>query len=255
MFKKLHQFFSKFKKIRITDFTPNYVSGTINNLSQKLSIKFTDPALYIEALTHRSIIEKESNFKASNQRLEFLGDAVLGLITAEYLFSEYSAKNEGFLTKSRSKLVDREALALAANNMNLGDYVFYDKRFIKLTDSGFDSILADAMEALIGAIYIDCGFQISKKFVINWVIEPGLRSGLLNQEKNYKGKFLELLHSEKRGNPRYVVVNEVGQEHKKVFTIQIELDNEILGSGKGRSKKIAEQKAAREALKNYKSHS
>ncbi len=217
-------------------------------LEEKLGIKFGKTRFYIKALTHRSFLELEPGFKKSNERLEFLGDAVLGLIVAESLFKEFPDKHEGFLTKYRSHLVDKEALYQTAKRINLIHYVLYDKRYVKGSEQGIKTIVADCVEALIGAIYLDKGIEAADDFIQKWIIDPKFESGDVKIDKNYKGRFLEHTHSEKLESPRYKIISEEGPDHNKKFVVEVFVGEESFGVGEGKNKKSAEQSAAKAAL-------
>ncbi len=211
-------------------------------------MSFGKTEYYIKALTHRSFLELSPDFQKSNERLEFLGDAVLGLVTAETLFKKYPTKHEGFLTKYRSHLVDKESLFNAAKKLNLIQYVLYDKRYVKGSDEGKKTIVADCMEALIGAIYIDKGLQTAADFIHKWIIVPNVESGLVKVDKNHKGKLLEYTHIHKLPNPRYKIISEAGPDHNKEFVVHVFISDNKWGHGEGKNKKAAEQEAAKDLL-------
>ncbi len=143
----------------------------ISKLESLIGASINDSSVFIEAITHQSILSQMKYLEKSNQRLEFLGDAILGAIVAEYLFKNYPELHEGDLTKYRVRLVDKNALYKTALNLNLQNIVLYDKRFIKDDETGLKSILSDAMEALIGAIYLDQGLLKAKAFIEEQIID------------------------------------------------------------------------------------
>jgi len=226
----------------------SYEIKKIDALSKKININFTNPSLYIKALTHRSYLELSNEAEKSNERLEFLGDSILGLLAAEYLFREFPNEDEGFLTKIRSHIVDKFALAEASERMHLSDFILYDNRFIKSSDKGIKTISADCFEALIGAIYLDCGLEKARKFVSQWIIKPNLKSGNYQIDKNYKGQLLEFTHANKMSPPEYLLIKEEGPDHNKIFSVRVIIDGETTGIGEGRNKKTAEQNAAKNSL-------
>lgn len=230
----------------------NYESKKLKDLSKKLKLNFDNPQLFIKALTHRSYLESSPLLEKSNERLEFLGDAALGLVVAETLFKKFKEEDEGFLTKTRSHLVYKNELFNAANRFGLLDFILYDKRFIKNSEEGLKTILADCVEALIGAIYLDSGIEEVKKFVMKWIIKPNIESGKYQIDNNFKGQLLEYTHQEKLTPPDYVIVHSEGPDHAKIFQVEVIINGKSYGIGKGRSKKTAEQIAAKNALVSLK---
>lgn len=213
-----------------------------------LQFKIKHPEYYIKALTHRSYIEINENFVESNERLEFLGDAVLGAVTAEYLFKYYIQEDEGFLTKSRAKLVNKTTLSDSANLIKLKELIYFDSRYISANQKGMNTIQADAMEALIGAIYLDAGFQKAEEFIHKWIIIPFINTEKFTSDINYKGQLLEYTHANKLETPVYNLLKEEGPEHQKIFTIEVLINETSWGVGTGKNKKQTEQEAAKEAL-------
>lgn len=225
-----------------------------DKFQESIHYKIIDKAYFINALTHRSFlkIKKEpSKFDMiSNERLEFLGDAVLDLIVAEFLYRNFPLNEEGDLTKFRSILVNKRFLAERAKNIRLQDYLLASNTALKSIDQGYDAILADAYEALIGAIFLDSGYENAKKF-LNHEIFSKLDVKWLNQfDENYKSRFLEYAQAHTDFIPEYKVIKEEGPEHHKLFTVEVYLASHCLGIGKGKSKKQAEQEAAKNALQN-----
>ncbi|MGK9475979.1 ribonuclease III [Melioribacter sp. OK-6-Me] len=224
----------------------------IKLLENILGFKVKNSEYYIKALTHRSYLELFPVFEKSNERLEFLGDAVLNMVVAEFLFRNYSTQEEGFLTKVRSTIVNRANLFACAENLGIIKLLLYNQKYIDQTTEGMRTILSDAIEALIGAIYLDRGLKYAKKFILKAVIFPSKERGNILNDQNYKGQLLELAHSKKISPPRYVVVSETGPQHNKEFLVDVFINNEKLGSGKGKNKKTAEQNAAKDALSKIK---
>ncbi len=205
-------------------------------------------ALFFESLLHRSYLQYLGPRVKSNERLEFLGDAILNSLVAEYLYRLYPSLEEGDLTKIRSRLVNRKALALRAKELRLSDYMLLSSSALQSVDSGSDSILADAFEAIIGAIYLDGGLSAAREFVSGALLKS---SGILNSaltDDNYKSALLEYSQGRSLGVPRYTVVKEDGPDHDRRFTVEVFLGAESLGVGTGRSKKDAEQAAAAQGL-------
>ncbi|GJQ63456.1 MAG: ribonuclease 3 [Melioribacteraceae bacterium] len=245
-FSRITRFFGKSSKSSLSG--DEYIELKIGELQEFLNFSINNRVYFIKALTHRSYLDISPELKKNNERLEYLGDAVLDLIVSEYLFKHYPDEDEGFLTKSRSHLVDKKSLADTAENVNLERFILYNKKFLRGSEGGLRTILADAMEALIGAIYLDQGLETAKIFVKKHIIRPGVKSGTLHADNNYKGQLLELTHVNKWENPTYKCVNEEGPQHAKTFTIHVIVNDEIAGKGTGKNKKGAEQEAAKEAL-------
>ncbi|MBN8545560.1 MAG: ribonuclease III [Ignavibacteria bacterium] len=216
-------------------------------LEELIGKKITNPDKFIEALTHRSALD-QNKFKVSNERLEFLGDAVLGMVTAETLFAMFPQTNEGTLTKMRSNLVNKNNLFEVAQVINLYQFLFIQEELVNSQSQGIKSILADAIEALIGVIYTEYGYQTAKDFISKFILEPGLTKGVHVTDENYKSQLLELIQKKKVELPRYYVVDETGPEHERVFTVRVSVGLQVLGEGKGRNKKSAEQVAAKMAM-------
>ncbi len=217
-------------------------------LEEIIGCSINDKAYYIQALMHRSFLEKNSEFEESNERLEFLGDSVLSLVVAEYLFEVFPEKDEGFLTKVRAKLVNRFSLANVAEAINLSDYLLVSKNLSNSFTNGSRTVLSDALEALIGAIYMDNGLKASKSFIERVLIRPSSKEGEYLIDENYKSQLLEYAQANKLDNPSYSVIKEEGPQHNRIFTINVMIGKIEFGVGKGRNKKTAEQNAAKMAL-------
>lgn len=258
MFKLLKKFrlFSIFKKEKKPVFSINKIIKKIDfdKLQANINYNIIDYKYFVTALTHRSFLKGKkddtSNYFLSNERLEFLGDAVLDLIVAEFLYRNFPLNEEGDLTKFRSILVNKRFLAERARNIKLQNFILASSAALKSINEGYDTILADTYEALIGAIFLDSGFEAAKKF-INTEIFSKLDIKWLNQfDENHKSKLLEFAQAHTDYIPEYKLVNEEGPEHHKLFTIEVYLAEHCLGIGKGKSKKQAEQEAAKNALQN-----
>ncbi len=226
----------------------------LEKFQQNIHYKIIDRNYFITALTHRSSLkirkDNPSQSMISNERLEFLGDAVLDLVVAEFLFKNFPSNEEGDLTKFRSILVNKRFLAERAKNLQLQEFLLASNTALRSISEGYDAILADAYEALIGAIFLDSGYEAGKKF-INEEIFVKLDIKWLNQfDENHKSKFLEFAQAHTDYIPEYKVINEEGPEHHKLFTVEVHLADNCLGIGKGKSKKQAEQEAAKNALQN-----
>jgi ribonuclease-3 len=248
--KSLFSFFRRTNKSKISsEFDEQKKKNIFSKIESLVGIKPTDDKYFLKAFTHRSYLEKSSNPIKSNERLEFLGDSILGKIVSEYLFENYSKEDEGFLTKARSHLVNKHSLEKIALNLNLQDLIFTNDDYLIKDKKKISNIVADCLEALIAAIYLDMGEETATNFVKKYVIFPQADNGNIESDKNYKGQLLELSHSRKLNQPVYKIVDQVGPQHDKIYTVQVILNNEVFGIGKGPNKKNAEQKAAKNALK------
>ncbi len=217
-------------------------------LEKILGISFNDSSLLEQALVHSSRINENPGL-TSNERLEFFGDAVLGLIIARKLYQDFPECNEGELTKLRAVLVQRDSLTRVAKGLRLGDYLYLGKGEELSDGRNKAGNLAGALEAIIGAIFLDQGFIVTSQFILKH-FEPELRKALISGEgANYKSQLQELIQAKGQKTPTYHLVAESGPEHDKVFTIEVKLDNRILARGSGKGKKKAETEAARSALK------
>ena len=208
-----------------------------------------DVFLFEKALIHKSAVyDHSSDYSESNERLEFLGDAILGAVVADYLFKEYPKKDEGFLTKMRSKIVSRHSLNELAKKIGLDKVVIakLDKK------SKTDSIYGNAFEALIGAIYLDKGSKSCEKFILERIIYPHISLDKLeNEETNFKSLIIEWAQKEKR-ELVFEIISELGEGRNKIFEACVKLDGEEISRGKEKSKKKAEQIAANQFCKKFK---
>jgi ribonuclease-3 len=203
-------------------------------------------SLYRLAFRHKSVAQNvKKGVKNSNERLEFLGDAVLGSVVAEVLFKLYPYEDEGFLTELRSKIVSRNNLNALGRKLGFDKLIEYDSRMLNSSRQG--SLLGDAFEALIGAVYLDKGYDFTKSFLINHIIKSHIDIHTLEQtETNFKSKLIEWCQRHGRDITFELVTNQDG-ENTKLFTVQALVDGEITGSGKEFSKKNAEKLAAEKA--------
>jgi ribonuclease III len=211
--------------------------------------------LFYESLLHRSYLQYLGPNVKSNERLEFLGDAILNFLVAEYLYRLYPLMEEGDLTKVRSRLVNRKSLAQRAKDLRLSDYLLLSSSALQSVDSGSDSILADAFEAIIGALYIDGGLPAAHDFVSRSILSSAAILSSALTDDNYKSALLEYAQARSLGVPRYAILREDGPDHDRRFTIEVFLGAESLGTGTGKSKKDAEQAAAAQAIERIHSTS
>jgi len=221
----------------------------LESLEDKIQIKFKDQALLQSALTHRSYLNENRHWPLShNERLEFLGDAVLELITTEYLYRNYP-NPEGELTNLRSALVNYKMLSAIASDVGLDSYIMLSKGEAKDIGRARQVILANAIEALIGAIYLDAGFDSAKSFILNWIIAR--LPAVLTEGKilDPKSKFQELAQEKFGVTPYYKVISEWGPDHNKNFEVGVYIDQRQVAKGQGSSKQEAEISAAENGLR------
>lgn len=219
-------------------------------LEKKLGLKFKNKDLLIQAFTHRSYLNENSTFYlAHNERMEFLGDAVLELAVTEYLYKEFPKESEGELTTWRAALVNADTLSQIAKEINFNDYLLLSKGEAKDTGKARDYILANCLEAFIGAVYLDQGYKKSKEFIDKVLIKELsmiLEHGLFRDAKSH---FQEQAQEKARITPTYKVLDEQGPDHAKNFVIGIFLGEKLIAKGEGSSKQEAEEQAAKNALK------
>lgn len=218
-------------------------------LQEKIGYTFKNDFYLIKALTHRSYLRADdSRNLRSYERLEFLGDSVLGLIVAEELFQKYPDMSEGFLTKNKSLLVNKKVLAHAGMQIELGAYILMSPDEERAGGRTRQSIVADCLEALFGAIYLDGGLDATGQVIKRVISFNFAKTSEVLSLRNYKGELLERLQAGGGGMPRYSVSDEDGPDHRKVFTVEVYVGGKRLGTGRGDSKKSAEQRAAESAL-------
>jgi len=218
----------------------------IQELEQVIGYKFKQPERLRQALTHSSFAnEKHMKKHSDNERLEFLGDAVLELVSSEFLFQNYPKMPEGEMTKFRASIVCEPTLALCTKEIDLGKYLYLGKGEDLTGGRNRKSILSDAMEAIIGAIYLDGGFEAARAFVHRFILVDIEHKKLFHDSKTIlqevvQGNYKEELH--------YALVGEEGPDHDKKFMVEAMIGDEVIGHGVGHTKKAAEQEAAYEAL-------
>lgn len=219
----------------------------MNKFQQILGYQFGDIELLKNALTHSSYANESHAYYGSNERLEFLGDSVLSIIVSEYLYSAYSDLPEGELTKLRASLVCEKTLSIFAKKLHLGDYLYLGKG--EAQNKGYEraSILADAFEAVLAAIFLDGGMEPARMHVLRFII-PELKEREFELFKDYKTALQEIIQRNPEERLSYVLTGESGPDHEKLFTVAVHLNSNVIGVGTGRSKKQAEQAAAKQAL-------
>ncbi|HKM34885.1 MAG TPA: ribonuclease III [Lachnospiraceae bacterium] len=219
---------------------------TLEELEDRIGYHFHDRSLLKQAITHSSFTnEQKINRQKHYERLEFLGDAVLELITSEFLYKENLEMQEGQLTKMRASMVCEPTLAFCARDIDLGSFIMLGKGEEVTGGRYRDSIISDVMEAVIGAIFLDGGMEKAKAHINRFIL-----SDLANKQLFYDSKtsLQEYVQGSMKKDLQYVVVEESGPEHDKMFTVEVMVEQNVLGKGQGRTKKAAEQQAAYEAL-------
>ncbi len=222
----------------------------MKSLEEEIGFKFRNSLFLAEALTHASLAYETHRPHFDNQRLEFLGDAVIQLVLTDELYQRFPEHNEGNLTKLRAQLVSRNALAGYAEKISLGSYLMMGKGEEASGGRERASILADAFEALAGAIYLDAGLEGAKKFVLGLCGEAVTIASREPDDKNPKGQLQEILQAYSTQSPVYSIVSQEGPDHCKTFEAKVQWQMQHLGCGGGSSKKDAEIEAARSALKS-----
>jgi ribonuclease III len=218
-------------------------------LQKKLGVKFKKPEILQQALVHRSYLnEMADSGLESNERLEFLGDAVLGLVVASKLYNDYPQHPEGLLTEMRVALVRRDTLARVAKNLSLGDFLFLGRGEEAAGGKGRPSNLSAAYEAVVGAIFVDSGMHKAERFVIDSLEAEFDELPKGRTLANPKSQLQELLQARFQKAPVYKLLRDEGPDHSKVFTVQVWGGRKPLGVGQGKSKQQAEKEAARDAL-------
>jgi len=212
-------------------------------LERRLGYTFENKQLIIEALTHKSY-KKPYN----NERLEFLGDAVLDLIVGEYLFTKFPDSNEGILSKIRASLVNESGFTQLARAIELGEFIYLSPAEENNDGRNKPSLLSNAFEALIGAIYLEAGLQKAREITVRLLEATHPRIDLDTLSKDYKTALQELTQAEHGITPSYELLNASGPDHRKEFEVAVKLHNETIATAKGKSKKEAQQKAAKIAL-------
>jgi ribonuclease-3 len=213
-----------------------------------------DPTLYRRALTHRSLLRgAPDQHLRSNERLEFLGDALIDLVVSETLYERFPEKDEGYLTRLRAKLVSGPALAQYARRMGLGAHLLMSANAEQGQGRDNPNILADAFEALAGAVYLDQGPEAAAQFVHDRALDPFDLDDVAARDENYKSQLLERMQAEGRPQPTYRVVHEEGPSHDKTFTVEAMVGKTAYARGTAGSKQEAEQQAARRTLETMRS--
>ena len=214
-----------------------------------INISFNDKSLIKKAFTHRSYLNENKGLKLEhNERLEFLGDAVLELVVTDFLYKKFPQKNEGELTALRSALVKAETLAVAAETVGMNSYLLLSKGESKDVGRARLYILANTFESVVGAIYLDQGYDVVDKFIADQLFSQ--IDGIIENKSfiDSKSKFQEMAQEKTGITPSYKLIKEVGPDHNKIFTVAVTIGDEEVTQGEGKSKQEAEQRAAQTAL-------
>ena len=217
-------------------------------LEENLRYEFKNKKLLINALTHSSYANEARDGVSSNERLEFLGDSVLSIVVSEYIYKEFNNLPEGELTKLRASLVCEKSLCQFSRELDLGKYLRLGKGEDKGGGRERDSILADAFEAVLAAMYLDGGFNMAKNHVMRF-IKNELKHTDDEVFKDYKTALQEIIQKNPEESVTYILTKESGPDHDKVFEVEVRLNSNTIGKGMGKNKKQAEQSAAKEALR------
>jgi len=221
---------------------------TLHDLEENIHITFTDKKLLERAFVHRSYLNEAKNLRISNERLEFLGDSVLSFLTSDYLFAQYPDYEEGILTNIRSSLVKTNSLADVARTLGLGELLLLSHGEEASGGRNNPSLLADAFEALLGAIYLDGGIERARTFLTEFLLPKTKEIVDTKAYVDYKSLLQEIIQQQSRVSPTYQVTKSEGPDHAKTFWVQATANGTVLGDGQGKSKQEAEQMAAANAL-------
>ena len=238
-------------RFRKPDLPDKISSEKLRQLEERIGYRFQDQHWLVNALKHRSYVyAQQGEGIESNERLEFLGDAVLDLLVAESLFQRFVDKREGDLTQIKSLLVSRTVLSQKALSINLGHFVLLSREERNARGHEQPSILSDSFEALIGSMYLDGGLEPCRRFVERVILHD--LEELIQREDyiNFKSRLLEHTQSLGHGHPKYLVHSEEGPDHRKTFSVEVSIAGQSMGAGEGRSKKEAQQMAAKDALQH-----
>jgi len=221
----------------------------IADLQKKLGVKFKKPALLEQALVHSSYINENPAYTSGhNERMEFLGDAVLGFIVADRLYRDFPDITEGEMTRLRAAVVRRDALARVARSIKLGEYLYMGRGEEASGGRNKPPNLASALEAVIAAVYLDRGVKVTGDMIMRLLDEEWKEAVSRGAGADYKSRLQELTQVRLQVTPIYRLATEAGPDHDKTFTVEVVVGGEVLGRGTGRSKKVAEKEAARAAL-------
>ena len=220
----------------------------LEEFQKVIGYKFNNPELLYEALSHSSFANESKRNISSNERLEFLGDSVLSIVVSDYIFKHCKGIPEGELTKTRATLVCEKALYSFGEKINLGEYIMLGKGEEAAGGRDRPSIVADAFEAVIAAIYLDGGIEPARKHILRFLPED-IQGAVAEAYDDYKTILQEIIQKNPEEKVEYKLVGESGPDHNKLFTVRVMLNSNVIGEGTAHSKKSAEQNAAHEALR------
>jgi ribonuclease III len=228
-------------------------ASSVDSLQSLLGYRFKAPALLDEALTHSSLVNEQKTASVQhNERFEFLGDAVLSLVMSEYLAAALPQSSEGTLSKLKAQVVSETSLAQVARRLGLGEHLKLGRGEDRSKGREKDSLLADALEAVLAAVHLDGGFEASR-MVTRYIFAEELANIVTQQTQpgagDYKTQFQEWCQKRHNTLPRYETIREAGPDHQKIFEVELSIQGKVVGMGSGRSKKEAEQQAAKQALR------
>ncbi len=232
---------------RMSSNTIEIKKNTIKELEKIIGTKFRNPKFLTEALTHKSYAAETVSSISDNERLEFLGDSLLSAVVVSYLYETYPKEHEGSLSQRKAQIVSRKTLYIWAKEINLGKYIYLSYGEEATGGRERESILANAFEAVVGAIYLDRGYKSVEKFVLE-----RLKGRRIIRKTDYKSEVQEIIQGKYKLLPEYRVTKETGPDHNKTFEIGVYFKKKLLGRGNGKSKKEAEQEAAKNAYKKIK---
>ncbi len=220
----------------------------MHKLEEKISYEFKDKDLFLKSITHKSWANEIGQDDGNNEKLEFLGDAVLELALSDLLYKTFPENKEGDLSKKRASLVNENALSLMAQTLEIGNFIRLGKGEVQSNGGQKPRLLASCYEALIGAIYLDSSFDTVKEIIHREFYHSILKLNGESFDSDYKTRLQEKLQDEHKETPLYEVINEKGPAHDKTFEVQITFKGKKMSTGEGKSKKVAEQSAAKSAL-------
>lgn len=239
---------------RETSLTNNIISNDREkpqDFANRIGIRFSDSLLISRALTHRSYLNEHPEALEDNERLEFLGDAILDFVVAAWLYNRYPEMPEGDLTRMRSALVHTEQLAEYGRIINLGNAMRLGKGEFHAGGNNRSALLCDTFEAIVGAIYLDCGIESAWNFIATFLEEAADDIIINHKAEDPKGKLQEWVQSQGYPTPQYVTRRATGPDHSKIFEVDVIINDEICASGTGHSKQAATKSAAVSALQKY----